>query len=102
MGKILFNSRGKENLSRNWYVIIPQQLRQSCHQPAPCLKHSVTKEGEKHQKYSGLLTWQEKKKEQVETVDDTLATAVPEPIAIPISAFFSAGASLTPSPVIAT
>ena len=30
-----------------------------------------------------------------------LATAVPEPIAIPISAFFNAGASLTPSPVIA-
>ena len=28
-----------------------------------------------------------------------LATAVPEPIAIPISAFFKAGASLTPSPV---
>lgn len=27
------------------------------------------------------------------------ATAVPLPIAIPISAFFSAGASLTPSPV---
>lgn len=33
---------------------------------------------------------------------DTLATAVPDPMAIPISAFFSAGASLTPSPVIAT
>uniref|UniRef100_A0A1A9ZV03 Uncharacterized protein n=1 Tax=Glossina pallidipes TaxID=7398 RepID=A0A1A9ZV03_GLOPL len=30
-----------------------------------------------------------------------LATAVPEPIAIPISAFFKAGASFTPSPVIA-
>lgn len=28
-----------------------------------------------------------------------LATAVPEPMAIPISAFFKAGASLTPSPV---
>lgn len=28
-----------------------------------------------------------------------LATAVPEPIAIPISAFFRAGASFTPSPV---
>lgn len=28
-----------------------------------------------------------------------LATAVPDPIAIPISAFFKAGASLTPSPV---
>ena len=28
-----------------------------------------------------------------------LATAVPEPIAIPISAFFKAGASLTSSPV---
>lgn len=28
-----------------------------------------------------------------------LATAVPEPIAIPISAFFKAGASFTPSPV---
>lgn len=27
------------------------------------------------------------------------ATAVPEPIAIPISAFFRAGASFTPSPV---
>jgi hypothetical protein len=33
---------------------------------------------------------------------DTFATAVPDPIAIPISAFFRAGASLTPSPVIAT
>jgi hypothetical protein len=32
----------------------------------------------------------------------TFATAVPDPIAIPISAFFRAGASLTPSPVIAT
>jgi hypothetical protein len=32
----------------------------------------------------------------------TFATAVPDPMAIPISAFFSAGASLTPSPVIAT
>ncbi|CCJ29466.1 unnamed protein product [Pneumocystis jirovecii] len=32
----------------------------------------------------------------------SLATSVPEPIAIPISAFFSAGASFTPSPVIAT
>lgn len=32
----------------------------------------------------------------------TFATAVPDPIAIPMSAFFSAGASLTPSPVIAT
>uniref|UniRef100_A0A7C9DQT5 Uncharacterized protein n=1 Tax=Opuntia streptacantha TaxID=393608 RepID=A0A7C9DQT5_OPUST len=31
-----------------------------------------------------------------------LATAVPEPIAMPISAFFNAGASFTPSPVIAT
>ena len=30
-----------------------------------------------------------------------LATAVPEPIATPISAFFKAGASLTPSPVMA-
>ena len=30
-----------------------------------------------------------------------LATAVPEPIAIPISAFFNAGASFTPSPVMA-
>jgi len=28
-----------------------------------------------------------------------LATAVPDPIAIPISAFLRAGASLTPSPV---
>lgn len=28
-----------------------------------------------------------------------LATAVPEPMAIPISAFFRAGASFTPSPV---
>ena len=28
-----------------------------------------------------------------------LATAVPDPMATPISAFFSAGASLTPSPV---
>ena len=34
--------------------------------------------------------------------NNTFATAVPDPIAIPISAFFSAGASLTPSPVIAT
>lgn len=33
---------------------------------------------------------------------NTFATAVPDPIAIPISAFFRAGASLTPSPVIAT
>lgn len=31
-----------------------------------------------------------------------LATAVPEPIAMPMSARFSAGASFTPSPVIAT
>merc|ERR1712107_413183 len=30
-----------------------------------------------------------------------LATAVPEPMGIPISAFFKAGASLTPSPVMA-
>ena len=29
----------------------------------------------------------------------SLATAVPDPMAIPISAFFRAGASLTPSPV---
>ena len=29
-------------------------------------------------------------------------TSVPVPIAIPMSAFFTAGASLTPSPVIAT
>ena len=28
-----------------------------------------------------------------------LATAVPDPMAIPISAFFRAGASFTPSPV---
>ncbi|HMC94388.1 MAG TPA: hypothetical protein VKO16_06410, partial [Polyangia bacterium] len=32
----------------------------------------------------------------------SLVTSVPVPIAIPISAFFTAGASLTPSPVIAT
>lgn len=32
----------------------------------------------------------------------TLATAVPDPIAMPMFAFFKAGASLTPSPVIAT
>lgn len=31
--------------------------------------------------------------------DADFATAVPEPIAIPISAFFKAGASFTPSPV---
>ena len=31
-----------------------------------------------------------------------LATSVPVPIAIPMPAFFSAGASLTPSPVVAT
>ena len=31
--------------------------------------------------------------------DALLATAVPDPMATPISAFFSAGASLTPSPV---
>lgn len=31
--------------------------------------------------------------------DADLATAVPDPIAIPISAFFRAGASFTPSPV---
>ena len=32
----------------------------------------------------------------------SLVTSVPVPIAIPMSAFFTAGASLTPSPVIAT
>ena len=32
----------------------------------------------------------------------TFATAVPDPMAMPMSAFFSAGASFTPSPVIAT
>src|SRR5260370_32138346 len=32
----------------------------------------------------------------------SLVTSVPVPIAIPISAFFTAGASLTPSPVMAT
>jgi hypothetical protein len=37
------------------------------------------------------------------TISEALfATAVPEPIAIPMSAFFRAGASLTPSPVMAT
>ncbi len=34
--------------------------------------------------------------------EDSLATSVPEPRAIPISACFRAGASFTPSPVIAT
>ena len=34
--------------------------------------------------------------------DDSLATSVPSPIATPIDAFLRAGASLTPSPVIAT
>lgn len=32
----------------------------------------------------------------------TFATAVPDPMAMPMFAFFRAGASLTPSPVIAT
>lgn len=43
-----------------------------------------------------------KAKGKKEVSNGTLATAVPEPIAIPMSAFFSAGASLTPSPVMAT
>ena len=42
------------------------------------------------------------KKKRPVVLISTFATAVPDPIAIPISAFFSAGASLTPSPVIAT
>ena len=42
------------------------------------------------------------KKKRLVVLLSTFATAVPDPIAIPISAFFSAGASLTPSPVIAT
>lgn len=42
------------------------------------------------------------KKKRLVILLSTFATAVPDPIAIPISAFFSAGASLTPSPVIAT
>ena len=33
--------------------------------------------------------------------DADLATAVPDPMATPISAFFKAGASFTPSPVMA-
>jgi len=35
-------------------------------------------------------------------IPDSMATSVPEPMAIPTSALVSAGASLTPSPTIAT
>ena len=42
----------------------------------------------------------EEKLSSANTISDAdFATAVPEPIAIPISAFFKAGASFTPSPV---
>lgn len=42
----------------------------------------------------------DEKLSSAKTISDAdLATAVPDPIAIPISAFFKAGASLTPSPV---
>uniref|UniRef100_A0A2P2M3J4 Calcium-transporting ATPase 3 endoplasmic reticulum-type n=1 Tax=Rhizophora mucronata TaxID=61149 RepID=A0A2P2M3J4_RHIMU len=45
----------------------------------------------------------EAKLSSAKTMSEALfATAVPDPIAIPISAFFKAGASFTPSPVIAT
>jgi hypothetical protein len=57
---------------------------------------------EKNIKLFRVINYPKNKVGKVGTVDDTLATAVPEPIAIPISAFFRAGASLTPSPVIAT
>lgn len=49
---------------------------------------------------SSTAATMEEKLSSANTISEAdFATAVPEPIAIPISAFFKAGASFTPSPV---
>ena len=56
-----------------------------------------------HGHLPGTLRYIHKEKQQHGILESSpealLATAVPEPMATPISAFFKAGASLTPSPV---